>query len=159
MANTPKGIYFPEGDTPLDFVTIFKDIAESVDNTLGDFTYDSGWIDVFNEDMLNGWTRYNNSGFKVCYRRRGKLVYHAGLIRYGTEGTEMYYVPKGFRPSAGAEIFNCLTSRLVGNNSGYKGARINVNSLGLVHQSGSVNLGTGFISLNGIRYVTDEATV
>ena len=155
MATTPKGIYFPEGKTKANFIEIFRNIAESVDKALQDFTYDSGWINQ--TEFGNGWERYNSTGFRVAYRRVGKTVYHTGLIRYGTEGTQLYRVPVGFRPTKGIETFYCLTSATITNNGGYKGTRIYVNTEGRVRQEGSVSLGTGFISLNNIIYITDES--
>lgn len=156
MATTPKGIYFPEGKTTANFIEIFSNIAESVDAALDSFTYDSGWIDQL--EFGNGWERYNSTSFRVSYRRLGKVVYHTGLIRYGTENTQLYRIPVGFRPTRGTEVFYCLTSASVDTaNSGLKGTRINVSTDGRVRQSGSVALGTGFISLNSIKYISDES--
>lgn len=156
MAMTPKGIYFPEGTTNANFVSIFSTLAASIDAALGDFTYDSGWIDVATNEMSNGWTTYNTSSFQVAYRRVGKWVYHRGLIRYGTEASEMYTVPDGFRPSKGTEIFYCMTSGSITGSGGYKGTRIDVRVSGTVSQVGSnTALGNGFISLSNIGYYID----
>ena len=157
MAMTPKGIYFPEGSTNADFVSIFSTLAASIDTALGDFTYDSGWIDVSNSEMQNGWVSYNSSGFRVAYRKIGKTVYHGGLIRYGTEGTAIYTVPVGFRPSRGTEIFYCLTSGVITGSGGLKGARVQITTGGtLTHVGTNISLGNGFISLNGVTYISDD---
>lgn len=156
MAITPKGIYYPEGSTNADFVSIFSTLASSIDSALGDFTYDSGWIDVPSSQMQNGWQTYNTTTYQVAYRKIGLSVFHRGLIRYGTEGTSMYVVPNGFRPTRGSEIFYALSSGLIPSNGGHKGVRVQVVSGGIVSQVGTSALGNGFISLNCINYVTDE---
>ena len=156
MAITPKVIYYPEGTTNSNFVTIFSTLASSIDSALGDFTYDSGWINVYSEDMLNGWEPYNSTSFQVAYRKIGLSVFHRGLIRNGTEGTSMYVVPNGFRPTRGSEIFYALSSGLIPSNGGHKGVRVQVVDGGTVSQVGTSALGSGFISLNCINYITDE---
>ena len=157
MATTPKGIYYPEGSTNSNFVSIFSALASSIDAALGDFTYDSGWINVQEGEFLNGWESYNTGSYQVAYRKIGLTVYHRGLIRYGTEGTAMYIVPEGFRPTRGSEIFYTLTSGTLPSSGGLKGTRVQVVSGGTVSQVGTnTALGKGFISLNPIIYVTDE---
>lgn len=97
MAMTPKGIYIPEGSVNADFPSIFAALASSIDSALGDFTYDSGWIDVPTSQMQNGWETYNTTGSRVRYRKVGKEVKLDGIIRRGT-GTNVFILPLGFRP-------------------------------------------------------------
>lgn len=99
MAMTPKGIYFPEGSTNADFVSIFSTMASSIDSALGDFTYDSGWIGVEDSEMSNGWKSYNQTNSKVHYRKVGKLVSLRGRVRGGDPG-KVFNLPSGFRPSS-----------------------------------------------------------
>lgn len=157
MATTEKGIYYPDANTNSDFLSIFSTLASSIDSALGEFTYDSGWISVRDEEMLNGWESYNSSSYQVAYRKLGNSVYLRGLIRRGTEGSEMFTLPSGFRPSRGSEIFYCLTSGTISNNGGHKGTRINVLTSGTVSQTGTnTALGNGFISLSNISFATDD---
>lgn len=156
MAMTPKGIYIPEGSVNADFPSIFATLASSIDSALGDFTYDSGWIDVPTSQMQNGWETYNTTSFQVAYRKVGKSVNIRGLIRYGTEATTMFVLPTGFRPTKGTEIFYCMTSGAVTSNGGYKGTRMDVNIAGNVSQVGdNTALGNSFISLNNIQFLVD----
>lgn len=156
MAMTPKGIYIPEGDTNVDFLSVFSTLASSIDSALGDFTYDSGWINVATSQMQNGWTTYNTTGFQVGYRRVGKHVHFRGLIRYGTPNTVMFNIPVGFRPSTVQELVYCMASGVIPSDGGHKGVRIDVRYSGEVFQVGNnVNLGNGFISLSNISYFVD----
>ena len=98
MAATPKGIYYPDSNTNADFVAIFSTLASSVDSALGDFTYDSGWINVSDSELSGGWENYNTSSNQFSYRRVGKWVACKGRLRRGTPGATFFTLPVGFRP-------------------------------------------------------------
>lgn len=155
MATTPRGIYFPDNMTNANLTAIFATMASSIDDAL-DFTYDSGWINVSNSQMQNGWTSYNTSGFVFRYRRVGLFVQLNGLIRNGTEQSTIFTMPTRFRPApSNTVVTGCLTSvSHSGSNSGSKVTRIDVRSSGVMSQYDSVNLGSGWISLYNIRYIT-----
>lgn len=130
MAMTPKGIYFPEGTTNANFVSIFATLANSVDNALGDFTYDSGWVNVGTAEMLNGWETYNTTGSRVRYRKIGKTVYLDGIARRGT-ANDIFTLPVGFRPIGVYPNFGAAVTTSTVNDSGTT-ARLRVTTGGIV---------------------------
>ena len=130
MAMTPKGIYIPEGDTDVDFLSVFSTLASSIDSALGDFTYDSGWIDVPTSQMQNGWETYNTTGSRVRYRKVGKEVKLDGIARRGT-GTEIFTLPLGYRPVGVYPNFaGCITASS-GTNLNLS-ARVRISTVGVV---------------------------
>lgn len=129
MATTELGIYFPSEGTNADFVSIFTTLANSVNQAISDFTYDSGWIAVSQSEMSNSWEPYNSTGSHVRYRKIGKITYLDGIIRYGT-GTDVFTLPEGFRPKGVFPNFAApITSTGTQSNNN---ARLRVTTAGVV---------------------------
>lgn len=151
MAMTPKGIYFPEGSTNADFVSIFSTLAASIDAALGDFTYDSGWIDVSNSELGGGWENYNTSTNQFSYRRVGKWVACKGRLRRGNAGDTIFNFPNGFRPPG--------TMYFQGERNANMEASINilVESNGILTTRTSGSLTIGWLPLTDIHYFTDDS--
>lgn len=154
MAITPKGIYYPEGSTNADFPSIFSTLASSIDSALGDFTYDSGWIDVPTSQMQNGWETYNTTGSRVRYRKVGKVVKLDGIARNGTSN-DAFTLPVGFRPDS---VYPNFAGTITGtgsnlNNTARVRVAANVGTVQLYVSTQTLrNLGVG---LNAVSFFTD----
>ena len=151
MATTPKGIYFPEGKTFADFPQIFKNIAESVDNTLGDFTYDSGWILLTTANLTGNWESYNTTGSQTRYRKVGKRIMFDGIARKGTAAT-IYTMPSGFRPNVQPSFEVPVISTETTDRS--VRAYVTVNGVLSVTQATQAERNSG-IGLSGVKYYAD----
>ena len=155
MAITPKGIYYPEGTTNSNFVTIFSTLASSIDSALGDFTYDSGWIDVQDSDLMGNWEKVNTTGSRPRYRRIGKLVSMEGGVRGGTTGAStIFTLPVGFRPEGVWARSLCAQSS---SGTGFHRATlINVQTSGVVSSGGVMDSSTS-LYLGNINFFTDNS--
>ena len=154
MAMTPKGIYFPEGTTNANFVSIFATLASSIDTALGDFTYDSGWIDVSTAEMMNGWETYNTTGSRVRYRKIAKTVYLDGIARNGT-ARDIFTLPVGFRPISVYPNFGAAVTSSSTTAAG-ESARLRITTGGLVqgYQMTQANRNSG-IGLSAAVFISD----
>jgi|SRR5690625_1310269 len=155
MPTTPGGIYFPDGNTNADFVSIFSTVAASIDAAINNFTYDSGWVDVQPDDFVNDWETYNTTGSRVRYRKIGKITYLDGITRRGT-GTDVFTLPTDFRP---VEVWaNFAVPVAVSTNNTYgHSARLRVTAAGVVqvYQATQANRDSG-IGLSGVSFISDD---
>lgn len=153
MATTELGIYFPTEGTNADFVSIFSTLANSVNDAISQFTYDSGWIAVSQNEMSNSWEPYNSTGSHVRYRKIGKITYLDGIIRYGT-GNDVFTLPEGFRPKGVWPNFAApITSTGTSSNNN---ARVRVTTAGVVQAYvATQSLRDSGVGLSAVAFVSE----
>lgn len=107
---------------------------------------DSGWINL---TLNSGWTMNDYAAEVPQYRKIGKIVYLRGLVNATTAaGNIIATLPAGFRPSG---YFNRFPAAL---NQG-EFAMIQINANGQINDYTKGTKGRGFLSLNGISFISD----
>lgn len=90
-------IWTPDETTGYDYTANLATMASSIENRVGPYVYDTGWVDC---TLLSGVSQQGNS--KPQVRRLGKQV----LMRWGISGSgitanaskDVFTIPQGFRP-------------------------------------------------------------
>lgn len=110
MAMTSKGIYYPTSGTLAQYPQIFESIALSVDNAIGDFSYDSDWIYISNTELGGSWAGYLAPGHEPRYRRVGDFVQMSGLVMGGSSTSTIFTLPPDMRPTSSQQLLVPVTT-------------------------------------------------
>lgn len=142
MAMTSKGIYYPTSGTLAQYPQIFESIALSVDNAIGDFSYDSGWIYISNTELEGLWAGSLEPGHEPRYRRVGDFVQMSGLVMGGSSSSRIFTLPPDMRPTSSQQLLVPVTTpRPDPTSPGHINIRVDVQLGGHVEtNSSSVNI-------------------
>lgn len=134
MAETPRGIIYPESNAHTRLWEHFQALASSADDAVAagvaeSKLSDSGWTNI---PYASGWTTAGG-GSPLAVRKIGKIVYARGRVTSTggsipvTNGTTIGTLPAGFLPGGWAVIFAIPTQ-----NPATSTARVIMNTTGSI---------------------------